>query len=126
MRTITITLVLAISASNASAAARSKKPKPKVPTANISGIVKGVPRRGTAKPEAGVWVIAETEDLPTKYVKIVVTDEHGRFLIPDLPEASYLVWARGYGLLDSRKLRTAPGRVLEIRAPVAPNEASAA
>jgi hypothetical protein len=101
-------------------------PKARLSTSNISGVVKGVARRGPAKPEAGVWVIAETEDLPTRYVKIVVTDEHGRFLIPDLPKASYLVWARGYGLLDSRKVKATPGRVLEIRAPVAPNEGSAA
>src|SRR5689334_1069177 len=29
-------------------------------------------------PEAGVWVIAETHDLPTRYIKIVVTDDQGR------------------------------------------------
>ena len=52
-------------------------------------------------PEAGVWVIAETADLPTKYVKIVVTDDFGRYVIPDLPKANYQVWARGYGLVDS-------------------------
>ncbi|MEE8177766.1 MAG: carboxypeptidase regulatory-like domain-containing protein, partial [Acidobacteriota bacterium] len=39
-------------------------------------------------PEAGVWVIAETTDLPTKFVKIVVTDDQGRYVLPDLPEAS--------------------------------------
>jgi hypothetical protein len=83
-------------------------------------------RRGATKPEAGVWVIAETEDLPTKLTKIVVTDDNGRFLIPDLPKASYLVWARGYGLLDSLKIRVTPGRSLEIRTPLAPNEGSAA
>src|SRR5215470_10889774 len=27
--------------------------------------------------EAGVWVIAETSDMPTKFVKIVVTDDQG-------------------------------------------------
>ena len=37
---------------------------------DIGGVVTGV--KG---PEAGVWVIAETTDLPTKYAKIVVTDE---------------------------------------------------
>jgi len=36
-------------------------------------------------PEAGVWVIAETSELPTKYVKIVVTDAQGRYVLPDLP-----------------------------------------
>ena len=35
---------------------------------------------GPKGPEAGVWVIAETKDLPTKFVKIVVTDDRGRYL----------------------------------------------
>ena len=48
-------------------------------------------------PEAGVWVIAETTDLPTKFARIVVTDDQGRYLIPDLPTANYSVWVRGYG-----------------------------
>ena len=131
-KTTILLLILLISAPGAGAvAAKAKKavpakPKARLATSNISGIVRGVARRGPAKPQAGVWVIAETEDLPTKYTKIVVTDEQGRFLIPDLPKASYLVWARGYGLLDSRKVKATPGRALEIRAPVAPNEASAA
>src|SRR5437588_9140932 len=51
-------------------------------------------------PEAGVWVIAETTDLPTRFVKIVVTDDQGRYLLPELPAAGYLVWVRGYGLVD--------------------------
>src|SRR5688572_22655462 len=55
-------------------------------------------------PEAGVWVIAETTDLPTKFSKTVVTDDQGRYLIPDLPRANYNVWVRGYGLIDSRKV----------------------
>ena len=59
--------------------------------------------------EAGVWVIAETTDLPTKFAKIAVTDDQGRYLIPDLPKATYSVWVRGYGLVDSRKERAAPG-----------------
>ena len=52
-------------------------------------------------PEAGVWVIAETTELETKFVKIVVTDDRGRFLVPQLPDATYDVWVRGYGLVDS-------------------------
>ena len=36
-------------------------------------------------PEAGVWVIAETTDLPTKFAKMVVTDDQGRYLLLDLP-----------------------------------------
>src|SRR5262249_18763315 len=61
--------------------------------------------------EAGVWVIAETTDLPTKMVKIVVTDDRGRYLIPDLPQANYTIWVRGYGLVDSAKVQSAPGRI---------------
>src|SRR5262250_1974885 len=58
-------------------------------------------------PEAGVWVIAETTDLPTRFAKVVVTDDRGRFVVPDLPKANYDVWVRGYGLVDSPKVRTA-------------------
>src|SRR6266566_3995218 len=76
--------------------------------------------------EAGVWVIAETGDLPTKFTKIVVTDERGRYLIPELPKANYSVWVRGYGLVDSPKVRAAPGKVLDLTAVVAPSAAAAA
>src|SRR3984893_17090035 len=58
-------------------------------------------------PEAGVWVIAETKDFPTKFVKIVVTDDAGRYVIPDLPKANYNVWVRGYGLVDSSPVQSA-------------------
>ena len=54
-------------------------------------------------PEAGVWVIAETSDFETSFRKIVVSDDAGRFLVPDLPAAGYQVWVRGYGLVDSEK-----------------------
>jgi len=63
-------------------------------------------------PEAGVWVIAETNDLPTKFAKIVVTDERGRYLVPDLPKANYNIWVRGYGLVDSPKVKAAPGKII--------------
>jgi hypothetical protein len=76
--------------------------------------------------EAGVWVIAETTDLPTKFVRIVVTDEKGRYLIPDLPAATYDVWVRGYGLVDSKKVKVSPGKNLNLAAVVAPNAAAAA
>ncbi|HZS68025.1 MAG TPA: carboxypeptidase-like regulatory domain-containing protein [Burkholderiales bacterium] len=71
---------------------------------------------GDKGPEAGVWVIAETLDLPTKYTKIVVTDDQGRYAIPDLPKASYDVWVRGYGLVDSAKVKAQPGATLNLRA----------
>ena len=77
-------------------------------------------------PEAGVWVIAETSDLPTKFNKIVVTDDRGRYVMPDLPKANYNVWVRGYGLIDSRKIRTTPGKNLNLTAVVAPNAREAA
>src|SRR5574341_1049597 len=72
-------------------------------------------------PEAGVWVIAETTDLPTKFARIVVTDDHGRYVLPDLPKANYSVWARGYGLVDSPKVQSAPGKIVNLTAVLAPN-----
>jgi len=81
---------------------------------------------GPGGPEAGVWVIAETTDLPTKYAKMVVTDDRGRYVVPGLPKATYNVWVRGYGLVDSPKVRTEPGKLLNLTAVAAPNEAAAA
>ncbi len=69
--------------------------------------------------EAGVWVIAETRDLPTKYAKVVVTDDQGRFVIPDLPAAGYKVWVRGYGLQDTAPQDARPGKVLDFKAAAA-------
>jgi len=77
-------------------------------------------------PEAGVWVIAETTDLPTRYIKEVVTDDQGRFLIPDLPKAKYTVWARGYGLVDSPSVEAEPGKTVDLTAEVAPDAKTAA
>src|SRR5882672_2898075 len=61
-------------------------------------------------PEAGVWVIAETTDLPTKFARIVVTDNRGQYVLPDLPTANYQVFVRGYGLVDSRRITAKPGQ----------------
>ena len=93
-----------------------------VDPATITGVV-----TSGAGPEAGVWVIAETGDLPTTFRKIVVTDDEGRFLLPDLPEASYAVWVRGYGLVDSTPVTAAPGQEVRLTAAVAqtPQEAAA-
>ena len=78
-------------------------------------------------PEAGVWVIAETNELETKFAKIVVTDDRGRFVLPQLPEATYDVWVRGYGLVDSAKVQLSPGREdVTLTGVVAPNEQAAA
>ena len=71
-------------------------------------------------------MIAETRDLPVRYIKSVVTDDRGRFVVPDLPPASYQVWARGYGLVDSAKATARARPALAITATVAPNEAAAA
>ena len=73
-----------------------------------------------------MWVIAETTDLPTSYAKMVVTDDQGRYVVPDLPKAKYKVWVRGYGLVDSAKVDGEPGKQLNLRAVPAPNEAEAA
>src|SRR5581483_11591091 len=81
---------------------------------------------GPNGPEAGVWVIAETTQLPTGFVRIVVTDDQGRYVLPDLPNAGYQVWVRGYGLVDSPKVAATPGRTLDLTAVPAPNPAAAA
>jgi len=88
---------------------------------DVGGVVSGA-----NGPEAGVWVIAETKDLPTKFVKIVVTDDRGRYLLPDLPKANYDVWVRGYGLVDSARVKAAPGKVVNLTATKAPNPRAAA
>ena len=104
-------------------AAAGRAPLDAQPTAagDLSGVV-----TSANGPEAGVWVIAETTDLPTKYAKIVVTDDRGRYLVPELPAANYSVWVRGYGLVDSAKVRTSPGKILDLTAVVAPTAAAAA
>ena len=88
---------------------------------DIGGVVNGP--RG---PEAGVWVIAETTDLPTKFARIVVTDDRGRYLVPDLPKATYNIWVRGYGLTDSPKVTAGPGKILNLTAVAAPTPRAAA
>src|SRR6476659_4625716 len=87
---------------------------------DIAGVV-----TGPKGPEAGVWVIAETTELPTRLVKIVVTDDMGRYLVPDLPKANYNVWVRGYGLVDSPKMKAAPGATLNLKAVAAPDKKAA-
>jgi hypothetical protein len=101
--------------------ASAQQPAVDVGAADIGGTV-----TGPNGPEAGVWVIAETSDLPTKFARIVVTDDQGRYLVPDLPKAHYKVWVRGYGLVDSPKVDGDPGKPLNLTAVKAPNEAAAA
>jgi hypothetical protein len=95
---------------------------PKIDGDDIGGVV-----RGPTGPEAGVWVIAETTDLGVKrFTKIVVTDDQGRYVIPDLPKAKYDVWVRGYGLVDSAKTPSVPGKIVNLTAVKAPDEKAAA
>jgi hypothetical protein len=88
---------------------------------DIAGVV-----TGSNGVEAGVWVIAETDEFDTRFAKIAVTDDEGRYLIPDLPAASYQVWVRGYGLTDSPKHNASPGTLLSLSVAPAPDRASAA
>ena len=88
---------------------------------DIGGVV-----TGPKGPEAGVWVIAETTDLPTRFTRSVVTDDQGRYVIPDLPKAKYTIWVRGYGLIDSVKVEGTPGQHLNLTAVPAPDDAAAA
>src|SRR5581483_6786939 len=101
--------------------AAQQKREVRVESDEIGGVVSSA--HGT---EAGVWVIAETTDLPTRYIKEVVTDDQGRFLIPALPQATYTVWARGYGLVDSPKVQTRPGKQIDLKPSVAPDAKTAA
>ncbi len=73
-----------------------------------------------------MWVVAETTDLPTRLITTVVTDDQGRYLVPDLPKANYNVWVRGYGLVDSPKVQAVPGKALNLKAVAAPNATAAA
>jgi hypothetical protein len=115
--TLTSLLVLAMTFPNSLNAQQASK----VGATDIGGVV-----TGPAGPEAGVWVIAETTDTPTKFTRIVVTNDQGQYLIPDLPIGNYSVWVRGYGLVDSPKMRAKPGMQLNHGAVVAPNAAAAA
>ena len=105
--TTAVAAVLFVSAAGAQA--------PAIGNVDIGGVV-----TGPNGPEAGVWVIAETTDLPTRLIKSVVTDDRGRYVIPDLPRATYDIWVRGYGLTDSAKVRGEPGKILNLTATPAP------
>ncbi|HEY6361901.1 MAG TPA: carboxypeptidase-like regulatory domain-containing protein [Vicinamibacterales bacterium] len=112
-----VTVVLLTSAG----ARQSSRADVQIEPDDIGGVVNGP--RG---PESGVWVIAETTDLPTAFAKIVVTDDAGRYVVPDLPKANYSVWVRGYGLVDSPRVQAVPGRLLTLTAVRAPTAAAAA
>jgi hypothetical protein len=103
------------------AAQQKADPAIRIGDSDLGGVVTSTNGR-----EAGVWVIAETTELPTKFAKIVVTDDQGRYLMPDLPKANYSVWVRGYGLVDSPKVQTTPGKMLDVTAVSAPDAMAAA
>src|SRR5438270_12211520 len=88
---------------------------------DIGGVV-----TGANGPEAGVWVIAETRSTPTRLIKSVVTDDRGRYVVPDLPAGEYDVWVRGYGLVDSAKVKAQPGKIVNLKATPAPDKNAAA
>lgn len=111
-----IALAIALGASATVAAS-----EPPTIADGISGVV-----ASSTGPEAGVWVIAETRDLGVGFVKTVVTDDRGRFVLPELPKANYKVWVRGYGLVDSKPLTAVPGTKLDLTAVIAPDARSAA
>jgi hypothetical protein len=104
-----------------SAAARVQASSVAVDSDYIGGVV-----TSSKGPEAGVWVIAETTELPTKFRKIVVTDDAGRYLLPELPKATYKIWVRGYGLVDSKPVESIPGKTIALTAVIAPNAQAAA
>jgi hypothetical protein len=101
--------------------AQQGRPSVEIDNDDIGGVV-----TGPKGPEAGVWVIAETRDMQSRFIKSVVTDDQGRYVIPDLPKANYTVWSRGYGLVDSEKIPSAPGRIVNHMAKPAPTPADAA
>jgi hypothetical protein len=119
--TAALAIAAAVAALTSGARAQQSATAVTVDADDLGGVVSG-----PKGPEAGVWVIAETSDLPTKFVKIVVTDDRGRYLLPDLPKANYSVWVRGYGLVDSAKVAAAPGKVINLTATVAPDAKAAA
>ncbi|PYP43119.1 MAG: hypothetical protein DMD42_11025, partial [Gemmatimonadetes bacterium] len=121
MRVTPLGMTLALGAALCLAASPLAAQAVRVDADDIAGIV-----TGPTGPEAGVWVIAETHDLPTKFVRIVVTDDQGRYLIPDLPKATYSVWVRGYGLVDSPQLSAKPGTTVNLTAVTAPTPRAAA
>ena len=114
-------VAMLLTANSAPLSAQSGGAQVAIDADDIGGVVSG-----PSGPEAGVWVIAETTDLPTKFARMVVTDDQGRYVVPDLPRANYKVWVRGYGLVDSVKVDITPGTTLNLTALPAPSAADAA
>ena len=116
-----IATAVLVAAAVVSSRADEVSPAIDIGDSDLGGVV-----TGPAGPEAGVWVIAETSDLATKFAKVVVTDERGRYVVPDLPKANYSLWVRGYGLVNSAKVQSAPGKHVNLTAVRAPTAAAAA
>src|SRR3984957_18872949 len=105
-----IALACVLAGAPAQLSAQQAPPGVSIGATDLGGVV-----TGPNGPEAGVWVIAETKDLPTRFAKMVVTDDQGRYVVPDLPKAKYKIWVRGYGLVDSPKVDGEPGKHLDLR-----------
>src|ERR1044072_8949669 len=97
--TIALTLLLTAWPATWSYAQQGRAAAVQIDSDDVGGVV--TRKNG---PEAGVWAIAETRELGTRFARMVVTDDRGRYVIPDLPQATYDVWVRGYGLVDSPKV----------------------
>src|SRR5918995_810254 len=108
-------LAVMLAVSNARAVAQNGGAV-RIDSDDIGGVV-----TSSKGPEAGVWVIAETTDLPTRLITTVVTDDRGRYVVPDLPKANYSVFVRGYGLVDSPKVQATPGKNFNLKAVIAPD-----
>lgn len=128
-RTLHVALAagLAIGVAAAFVLAVTAQPKAQQATAvrGPQGYIDGVVESSKGR-EAGVWVIAETTDLPTRLIKEVVTGDDGRFMLPELPTANYNLWVRGYGLVDSKPVPAKVGQTVMLRASLASSPAEAA
>src|SRR5204863_1334860 len=120
-RSAAVTAIVLISSSLAWLGAQQAGNTVPIDPDDIGGVVSS-----SKGPEAGVWVIAETTELPTRFARIVVTDDRGQYVIPDLPKATYRVWVRGYGLVDGPKVQASPGRIVNLTAVPATNPRAAA
>src|SRR2546422_11779042 len=73
-------IVVLLASGQARLSAQGADPAIRIGDRDLGGVV-----TSASGPEAGVWVIAETTDLPTKLAKIVVTDDRGRYVLPIFP-----------------------------------------
>jgi hypothetical protein len=118
---LVVTVIAALATAGVGARGQVSVPPVAIDANDIGGVVTG--SRGA---EAGVWVVAETQDTPTRFIESVVTDDQGRYVLPDLPKGTYDVWVRGYGLVDSPRIKATPGQILNLTAATAPNAKAAA